>query len=309
MLLLSSQTKRNLVRYVKGMILFDEPMKNHTSFRIGGPADALVIPKDEIDLKNLLRFVNKNGVTLTVMGNGTKLLVSDEGVNGITIKLSGCFNDILVSKPKVKAGAGYSLANLSAIAANCGLSGLEFAIRIPGTVGGGIVMNAGAHGSMISDVVTSVTAMHPAGQLKKYSKDNLEFGYRQSIFQSNNEIVLSVEMKLKNDKVEEIEKKMHECIEWRKENQPLNLPNAGSIFKNPPSMSAGKLIDMAGLKGMRVGNAKISEKHANFIVNLGNATANDVLNLIDIMQKTILRKYDVRLEPEIIIIGRSKENS
>lgn len=221
MLLLSSQTKRNLVRYVKGMILFDEPMKNHTSFRIGGPADALVIPKDEIDLKNLLRFVNKNGVTLTVMGNGTKLLVSDEGVNGITIKLSGCFNDILVSKPKVKAGAGYSLANLSAIAANCGLSGLEFAIRIPGTVGGGIVMNAGAHGSMISDVVTSVTAMHPAGQLKKYSKDNLEFGYRQSIFQSNNEIVLSVEMKLKNDKVEEIEKKMHECIEWRKENQPL----------------------------------------------------------------------------------------
>ena len=303
--MLSEETKRNLIRFVKGKILFDEPMKNHTSFCIGGPADALVIPKDEVDLKNLLNFVKKNDVTLTVIGNGTKLLVSDKGIDGITVKVSGCFNDITISGPRVKAGAGYSLAKLSTLAADYGLSGLEFAIGIPGTVGGGIIMNAGAHESMMSDVVTSVTAMSLEGQLKKYSKNNLEFGYRKSRLQNNKEIVLSVEMKLKKDKVEKIKKKMHEYIEWRKKNQPLNLPNAGSIFKNPIHIPAGKLIDMAGFKGMRMGDAKISEKRANFIVNLGKATAHDVLNLMNIVQKGVLEKHRINLEPEIRIIGRS----
>lgn len=307
--MLSEQTKRDLIGFVKGKILFDEPMKNHTSFRIGGPADALVIPKDEVDLKNLLTFINKNAVALTVIGNGTKLLVGDKGVEGIIVKVRNCFDDITISGFKVKVGAGYLLAKLSALAADYGLSGLEFAIGIPGTVGGGVVMNAGAHGSTMSDVVTSARAISLEGQLEKYSKNNLEFRHRRSRFQDNKEIVLSVEMKLKKDKVEEIKKKMYECIEWRKKNQPLNLPNAGSIFKNPMHIPAGKLIDMAGLKGMRIGNAKISEKHANFIVNLGNATANDVLRLIDTAQKTVLRKYSVKLKLEIRIIGRFRENS
>ena len=316
--MISEQARKTMMKLVKGKILFDEPMKNHTSFRIGGPADALIIPKDENDLINLLKFAKKNGIPLTPIGNGTKLLVSDEGIDGILVKISGCFDNVTISGPKVKAGAGYSLANLSRLVADCGLSGLEFAVGIPGTVGGGVVMNAGAHGSMMSDVVTSVTAMNVEGQLKRYLKNDLEFGYRQSKLQNNKMIVLNVKMKFKKDDVEKIKKRMHENLEWRKKNQPsylltgnknqrsylLNIPSAGSIFKNPMNVAAGRLIDMAGLKGVTIGDAKISEKRANFIVNLGNATAQDVLKLMRKVQKEVWEKYGINLEHEIRIVGR-----
>jgi UDP-N-acetylmuramate dehydrogenase len=306
MFLLSDQTKRSLMRSVKGTILFDELMKNHTTFRIGGPADALVIPKNEIDLKNLLYIVNKNNLALTVIGNGTKILVGDEGINGATVKVSGCLNAVVVTETIVKAGAGCSLANLSLFVADFGLSGLEFAVGIPGTVGGGVFMNAGAHGSMISDVVTSVTTLCPSGQLKRYSKNALEFGYRQSMFQKSEEIVLRAELSLKRDKKDEIKDKMLEYKDWRRKKQPLNVPNAGSIFKNPAHTSAGKLIDEVGLGGLKIGDAKISEEHANFIINLGNAAASDVLELMNIAEMKVFREYGVRLVPEIRLIGRFK---
>ena len=313
--MLSEQTKRNLIRLVKGKILFDELMKNHTSLHIGGPADALIIPKDENDLKNLLRFINKNNIPLTVIGNGTKLLVSDKGVNGILVKISGCFDNVTISEFRIKVGAGYSLANLSKLVAGNCLSGLEFAVGIPGTVGGAVVMNAGAHGYAMSGIITGVTVMNIKGRLQKYSKNDLEFGYRRSKLQNGKTIVLSVEMKLENGDVEKIKKRMYEFMEWRKKNQPsylredgnLNVPSAGSIFKNPKNASAGKLIDMAGFKGMKLGDAKISEKRANFIVNLRNATAYDVLSLMNIVQKGILEKYDIELELEIRFIGRFAE--
>lgn len=305
--MISEQARRSLMKLIKGKILFDELMEKHTSLRIGGPADALIIPRNECDLKNLLNFANKKGIPLTVMGNGTKLLVSDKGIDGIIVKISGCFDKVTILGPKVKAGAGYLLAKLSRLVANRGLSGLEFVVGIPGTVGGGIVMNAGAHGFMMSDIVTNVTVMNYKGNLEKYSKNDLEFGYRKSKLQNGKTVVLDLEIELKRDDADKIEKRMRAYIEWRKKNQPLGLPNAGSIFKNPAAMPAGKLIDMAGFKGKRVGDAKISEKRANFIVNLGNATANDVLNLMNIVQKKVLDKYRINLEPELRIIGRSKE--
>jgi UDP-N-acetylmuramate dehydrogenase len=302
--MISEQARKNLMKLIKGKILFDEPMEKHTSLHIGGPVNALIIPRNEHDLKNLLNFAKKNGIPLTVMGNGTKLLVSDKGIDGIVVKINGCIEKVTISGTKVKAGAGYLLANLSRLVANHGLSGLEFAVGIPGTVGGGVVMNAGAHGFMMSDILTNVTVMNVEGKIKKYSKNDLEFGYRQSKLQNSKTIVFDVEMKLKKDDADKIEKRMREYIEWRKKNQPLDLPNAGSIFKNPTGIPAGKLIDMAGLKGMRLGNAKISEKRANFIVNLGNATALDVLSLMNLIREKVLQKFGIWLEPEIRIIGR-----
>lgn len=305
--MLSSQTKRSLRKSVRGTLLFDEPMKNHTSLNIGGPADALVIPEDEQDLKNTLNIAKKNHVHLTIIGNGTKLLVGDEGINGITIKVSGCLDDICISEPKIKAGAGYSLAKLSEEAATSGLSGLEFAVGIPGTIGGGIVMNAGAHRSMISDLLTQVTALSASGRLRNYSKKDLVFGYRESMFQNNKDIILRAELILKKNKKEKIKKRMNEYKNWRRKRQPLKMPNAGSVFKNPSQNSAGKLIDLAGLAGLRKGNAKISEQHANFIINLGNAMASDVCELMKIAESRVFQEYSIRLVPEIRIIGRFRQ--
>lgn len=301
--MLTKQVRGILANLVRGKILFDEPMKNHTSLRIGGPAEAMIIPKDAYDLKNLLSFAEKNRIHLTIIGNGTKLLVSDDGIDGITVKISGCLDNVTVFGTEVKAGAGHPLAHLSRLVADYDLSGLEFAVGIPGTVGGGVVMNAGAHGFAISNVVTNVIVLSFEGKTKKYSKNELRFGYRRSRFQNNHCIVLSVEMELAKDNVEKIRKRMDRYILWRKINQPLDLPNAGSVFKNPNGLVAGKLIDNAGLKAFTVGDATISEKRANFIVNLGKATALDVQKLMQIVQKKIFKKYHIKLEPEIRIIG------
>lgn len=302
--MISEDARKTLEGLVKGEVLFDDPMKNHTSFHIGGPADALVIPRDELDLKNLLSFCKKQDIPLIVIGNGTKLLVSDEGIDGIVVKMSGCFDSVLISRSVVKVGAGFSLGSLSRLMVDHRLSGLEFAVGIPGTVGGAVVMNAGAHGSMMSDVVTNVTLMDFNGDISKCQKIDMSFGYRQSKFQNDPCIILTVEMRLRKNNAEMIRKRMHKYIRWRKKRQPQDMPSAGSIFKNPKGISAGQLIDMTGLKGLRIGNAKISEKQANFILNLGNATAQDVISLMKKAQKEALRKFGIMLEPEIKILGR-----
>jgi UDP-N-acetylmuramate dehydrogenase len=301
--MLSEKAKVTLRKLVKGKIFFNEPMRNHTSLRIGGPADVLIIPKDELDLKEAITFVCRKHVQIAIIGFGTKLLVSDYGFSGAVIKIGNCLSDITISGSEVNVGAGCLLPHLSWHVGGFGLSGLEFAVGIPGTVGGAIVMNAGAHGRSLSDVITSVKAMNSNCETEDYSKEELGFGYRQSLFQRKRMIVLSARLNLRSANPEKILKRMHKHIEWRKNNQPLDLPNAGSIFKNPQGLIAGKLIAEAGLSGLIVGGAQVSEKRGNFIVNLGNATAADVLNLIGWIQNRIYEKYNIQLELEIQLLG------
>ncbi|RKY72375.1 MAG: UDP-N-acetylenolpyruvoylglucosamine reductase [Candidatus Latescibacterota bacterium] len=302
--MLSKQTKGDLKSLVKGNLLFDEPMKKHTSFRIGGPADALFVPIDEDDLKNILIFANENNVPINVIGNGTNLLVSDDGIAGIVIKMSDCFDSLIISGSTVITGAGYTLSKLSRLVADYGLSGLEFAVGIPGTIGGAVVMNAGAHGSSMSNVVTKVKVMDICGKVREMFKKDLKFEYRKSELQKCNRIVLGAEMELIKDDTGDIKKKMSKYLQWRRENQPLDMPNAGSIFKNPKNDFAGRLIDIAGCKGMKIGDAQVSELKANFIVNEANATASDVLKLMNVLQKIVLQKYNVRIVSEIKTMGR-----
>lgn len=300
--MLPTQFIERLRRNIKGEILLNELMKNHTSFCIGGPAN-IIIPKDVDDLKNILKRASENNIPVTIIGNGTNLLVSDNGIEGIVLKIKDCFDILLINKQRVLVGAGSLLSKLSEAVANRGLSGLEFAIGIPGTVGGAVVMNAGAHGGEMSDVVTKVKVMDFKGEINELSKADLEFGYRKSTVQNRDLIALEVEMELKNDDVEEIKEKMVKHQEWRRKNQPIDIPNAGSIFKNPENDYAGRLIDFAGCKGMRIGDAQVSELKANFIVNIGNATAQDILNLMKKVQDTVLKKYGIKLLPEIKTIG------
>jgi UDP-N-acetylmuramate dehydrogenase len=278
-------------------------MKKHTSIRIGGPAEVLIIPQDESDLHRILLFADKASIPVTIMGNGTKLLVGDDGIPGIVVKITEGFDTVRISGDHVWAGAGCPLPRLSNLVAEEGLSGLEFSIGIPGTVGAAIIMNAGAHGHEIGDVVISVKAMRLNGEIYNKSKKELKFGYRESILQTSTSIVLSVELLLVPGDSLEIRDIMTEYLRWRRENQPQDLPNAGSIFKNPPGLVAGKLIDEAGLKGMIIGGAKISEKRANFFQNTGNATASDIFKLMKLSQEKVLDKYGIELVPEIQVMG------
>jgi UDP-N-acetylmuramate dehydrogenase len=300
---ISEAARRDLRKLVKGRILFDEPMKNHTSFRIGGLANALVVPRDESELRNIVAFAQKKGVPVTVIGNGTKLLVSDRGIDGITIKVSGCLEDVILSGTRIQVGAGCLLRKLCRLVAPRGLAGLEFAIGIPGTVGGAVFMNAGAHQQSIGDLVEKARTMDLRGHVKDYSQNKLRFGYRRSILQCRSEIVMGVELRLHRDDPRSIAKRMDEYLKWRRENQPVGVPSVGSIFKNPGDISAGMLIDKAGFKGMRVGDAEVSVKRANFIVNTGEATANDVFALMSQVREKVWEKYCVKLEPEIRLVG------
>jgi UDP-N-acetylmuramate dehydrogenase len=292
-----------LKNIVEGTIKFNELLKNHTSFCIGGPADVLIVPKDEEDLRKIVILCNKYKVPLCVIGNGTKILVGDKGIRGIVIKISNVVNEIRFIEEGVLAGSGMPISRLSTLTAEKGLSGLEFAIGIPGTVGGAVVMNAGAHGRSISDIIISATVMNLKGETHVLSKRNLEFDYRRSVLQKTGEIVLNATFKLRKRDRKKIQRKIEEFVQWRKKTQPLGLPNAGSIFKNPRDDYAGRLIDAAGLKGARVGNAQVSTLRGNFIVNLGEATAEDVLTLMHIVQREVYKKFKVNLTTEIKVLG------
>ena len=306
--MLSESNKDRLKTLTRGVIRFDEPMRNHTSFRIGGPADALIMPADEDDLRNVMKFANENGIPWEIMGNGTNLLVSNEGVDGIVIKIKDCLDSVAISEQRVIVGAGYLLTKLSRLVADHGLSGLEFAVGIPGTLGGATVMNAGAHGGQMSDVVTNLTVMDRKGGVSTSAKKELDYGYRESKLQSLDLIVLEVELELKKGKPADIKQKMAEFLKWRRKSQPLGLPNAGSIFKNPENDYAGRLIELSGCKGMMRGDAQVSDLHANFIINKGNATARDVMNLITQVHRNVLEQADVDLGLEIKIIGRWRDD-
>jgi UDP-N-acetylmuramate dehydrogenase len=280
-----------------------EPMNEHTSFRIGGPADLLVLPKDYEEIKAVVNACKEEDVPFIVIGNGTNLLVTDKGVRGVVIKLSQNFNDISVIEKTLRCKSGVSLSTAVRVALENSLSGLEFANGIPGSIGGAAVMNAGAYGGQMSDIVKKVKVLGKDGCIYEISHDDLEYSYRHSILQKGDVILLEVEMELKPGNSTEIKKKMDKCLGLRKEKQPLTLPSAGSTFKRPSGNYAGYLIEKAGLKGFRVGDAMVSNLHAGFIVNIGNATSADAIQLIDHIQKTVKQQFNIELEPEIKILG------
>lgn len=275
--------------------LFDEPMKNHTSFKIGGPADILFLPEKNSDVEIAVNFCKDNNIRFFVMGNGTNLLVSDDGFRGVIIKISKNMAFAKVNGNEIEASSGILLSRLSKIALENNLSNLEFASGIPGTLGGAICMNAGAYGGEIKDVFVSAEIFHD-GQIKTFT--DLNFSYRKSLIDENY-IVLSAKIKLTNKSHDEILKKMTEYADKRRSTQPLEFPNAGSIFKRVQNNSAGKLIMDANLAGYTIGGACVSKKHCGFIINLGNAKAQDVLDLIDYVKKVVKDKFDVSLETEI----------
>jgi len=287
------------------LVKLDEPMSKHTSFKIGGPADILVIPRNEEELIKILKTTKEEGIIPYVIGNGTNLLVLDKGIRGVIIKIANNMNNMSFDGTRITAHAGVLLSTLSKAAMEKSLTGLEFAGGIPGTVGGAVCMNAGAYGGEMKDVVESVEAIDFNGDVKKYDKEEIQFGYRTSIFQKEKLIILKVHFQLQKGNYNEIKKRMDELSQRRKKKQPLWEPNAGSTFKRPNGSYAGYLIEKAGLKGYQIGGAQVSEVHAGFIVNKGNATAKDILLLIRHIQKTVEEKFNIKLVPEIKILGEN----
>ncbi|WP_069648934.1 UDP-N-acetylmuramate dehydrogenase [Caloranaerobacter ferrireducens] len=290
-------------RFSESEILIDEPMKNHTSFKIGGPADILFIPKEVEQISQAVTLCKELDVDYFIMGNGSNLLVSDKGIRGVVIKISENLSDVRVEGNKIIAQSGILLSKLSKIALKHSLTGLEFASGIPGSLGGAITMNAGAYGGEMKDVVTLVRCIDEKGEIIEFTNEQMKFSYRSSIIDERELIVIEVEMELKKGNYEDIKNYMDELTQKRTSKQPLNLPSAGSTFKRPEGYYAGKLIEDAGLRGLRFGDAQVSEKHCGFVVNLGNATCNDVLDLIKVIQKTVRDKFGVELKTEVKIIG------
>jgi len=288
-----------------GRIRQAEPLKRHTSIRIGGPADYLVQAADRHELSSLLRLAGEEGLPVYILGSGSNLVVSDEGVRGLVLRLTGEFGQLAVDGTTVRVGGGCSLPKLAHQVSQMGLGGIEFACAIPGTVGAGLVMNAGAHGGDMAQVVTEATVMWGDGRLERLGPEEIGFGYRSTCLQGTSAIVVEVVMALRPADPAALQGAMRQHLDRRRATQPLQHPNAGSIFKNPPGNYAGRLIERAGLKGERVGDAQVSEKHANFIVNLGQATAKDVLTLMDRVRSTVEQRFGVRLEAEVKIWGHN----
>lgn len=280
-----------------------EPMSKHTSFKIGGNADVYIKVNNLSKLSTILKECQASDVDYMILGNGSNLLVSDDGIRGVVIRLDGDFRKItLLDDTTIFCGAGATLAYLCKFALNCGLSGLEFAWGIPGTVGGAVFMNAGAYDGEMKDVVHSVSHISPSGEIGRTEKENMNFGYRTSVYRSNNMIITGVTLKLKKGNPDEIRAKMDDYMSRRSTKQPLEYPSAGSVFKRPEGNFAGALIEQCGLKGKTCGGAQVSEKHAGFIINKSNATSKDVRDLIGEIQKTVSEKTGYNLECELIIL-------
>ncbi|MGD6775465.1 UDP-N-acetylmuramate dehydrogenase [Sutcliffiella horikoshii] len=288
-----------------GKVLPNEPLVNHTTMKIGGPADVLVEPKSLEKLQETMETINKYKVKWTAIGRGSNLLVSDLGIEGVVIKLGNGMDHLELEGDEVHVGGGYSLIKLVTIISKKGLTGLEFAGGIPGSVGGAVYMNAGAHGSDMSKVLKKAHILFEDGKMEWLTADELNFSYRTSLLQKERpgiclEAVLNVEQGNREEVVAQLQKNK----DYRRDTQPFSYPCAGSIFRNPLPDYAGQLIEKAGLKGHKIGGAKVSDMHANFIVNDDGAKAQDVLDLIEYIKETILEKYNVQLETEVEIIGR-----
>ncbi|PKM44082.1 MAG: UDP-N-acetylenolpyruvoylglucosamine reductase [Firmicutes bacterium HGW-Firmicutes-8] len=296
------EVEHHLGRLVKGSVLCMESMQKHTSWRIGGPAEIMVLPASADDIGQCLQFARERHIPLTVMGNGSNLLVKDNGIRGIVLKISRGFNKIVVSGPNITAEAGALVPLVAKKAAEAGLSGLEFAAGIPASIGGAVIMNAGAHGQGIDEVIREVTVLTPAGEMLVLKKEDIGFRYRKSGIDKNL-IILQADFVLTPGDPLEIRAKNETNLIKRRRSQPLEYPSAGSVFANPPGQWAGWLIEQVGGKGMRVGDALVSEKHANFIVNVGRATAEDVLQLIAQIKQKVFEKFNIELKLEVQVVG------
>ncbi|MCK8817336.1 UDP-N-acetylmuramate dehydrogenase [Natroniella sulfidigena] len=301
---MKQQIKQEIKKLVEGEVLFSEPLKKYTSFQIGGPAEVLVTPRDIADLQRLISYLYRCDIPYQVLGNGTNLLISDQGLSKVVIKMTDLFNWFKFKSNQLRAGAGAKLPVIAKKAAERGLSGLEFAAGLPASIGGAVIMNAGAGNlGSIGDLITGVKVISSTGELKQYRRNELDFSYRQSNLQKDEQIIIEVELELIPTDSKTVHNKMQKLFLKRKETQPLTMPNAGCIFKNPTDDSAGRLIDQAGGKGLKVGDAQVSTKHANFIVNLGSASAQDVLDLIGKVKKLVNEQCGVELETEIIYLS------
>ncbi len=288
----------------KERVLKNEMLKNHTNFKIGGPAKLLINIESIDEIKYIIEICKKNNIDYYILGNGTNLLVPDEGLDAVIIKISNEFNNYEIKDNQVYANAGMLLSTLAKKVLKESLTGFEFASGIPGTIGGAIYMNAGAYGGEMKDIVKYAEVLDNDGNIIKISNEDLELGYRTSIISKNNYIVLNVCFELKHGNKDDIINEMNELDEKRISKQPLDLPSAGSTFKRPVGYYAGKLIDDSGLRGFRYKDAQISEKHCGFVVNRGEATCEDVLDLIDMVRKIVYDKFEVKLEREVRILGR-----
>ncbi len=288
---------------IAGNVKFGEEMKNHTTFKIGGPADAFVSASGVEEIRAVLGFCRENGIPCLVMGNGSNMLVSDKGIRGVVLQVGSAMSDCRIEDETVYAEAGILMSALAKRILEASLTGFEFASGIPGTLGGGIYMNAGAYGGELKDIIEEVTYIDENNEIKTAKNAELDFGYRHSMFETGKYVILSCKIKLKHGDYDEIKSLMAEYTKRRNDKQPISLPSAGSTFKRPEGYFAGKLIQDAGLMGYTVGGAQVSEKHAGFVVNKGGATAKDVLDLIEHVQKTVEEKFGVQLEPEVRLIG------
>lgn len=287
-------------------VLQDEPMKKHTSFKVGGTADVYVKANEIDDIKEIVKFVKENNIPITVIGNGSNILVTDKGIRGIVLEVNLQKQSFKKQEDGmlVTVGAGVKLTALAVECKKKSLTGFEFAYGIPGTIGGAVRMNAGAHGSEMKNVVISTTYLDFDGNIKTLQNIEQEFDYRQSIFSKNNiGIILESKLKFEFGNIDEIEKKMTEYSTYRKEKQPISYPSAGSTFKRGNNFITAKLIDECGLKGHQIGGARISDLHAGFIINVGNATAKDILELIDYTKQKVYEKFGKNIELEIEIVG------
>ena len=282
------------------LVLTDEPMSRHTTFQIGGPADLYIAVKDIIALKDIVRQASALNIPLHILGNGSNVLVSDDGIRGAVLSLTGDFRRITLSDPTtICCGSGATLAGLCKFAQRNGLTGLEFAWGIPGSVGGAAFMNAGAYEGQFSDVLVSTTHVTTTGKTDSLLGPEMEMDYRRSIYQKNSCIITSVVARLEPGSPEQVSLLMDDYFHRRKEKQPLEMPSAGSIFKRPDGAYAGALIEQCGLKGEQIGGAQVSEKHAGFIVNTGDATCADVMELIEKIKETVRKQTGVSLECEV----------
>lgn len=287
----------------KDSILIDEPMSRHTTFRVGGPADFFVTPKAKEEVRDVIRICKEAGMPYYIIGNGSNLLVSDAGYRGVIVQIYKEMNEVKVEGDLVKAQAGASLSGIAAKALGAELSGFEFASGIPGTIGGACVMNAGAYGGEMKDVLESVTVLTGEGKIIELGRNELELGYRTSVIAKKGYIVLGAVLKLERGDGEKIKTYMDELKEKRVTKQPLEYPSAGSTFKRPEGYFAGKLIEDAGLRGFQVGGAQVSEKHCGFVINRNHATAADIMELMRQVQIRVKENSGVDLEPEVKRLG------
>lgn len=288
----------------QGIVKIDEPMRKHTNFKIGGNADVFVIAKNIEEIKCVIKFSKENNILLTILGNGSNVLVSDKGIRGIVLQVGT--KEIKIEKQKnalVEVEAGVMLGALAQVLLKQSISGFEFAAGIPGSIGGAIRMNAGAYGGEMKDIVKDVTVLNEKGEISVLTNEECEFSYRHSRFTDSKEIVIKVTLELPLGNEAEIKAKMDEYDQSRREKQPLNLPSAGSTFKRGSDFITAKLIDECGLKGYTSGDAQVSTLHAGFVVNLGNATAQDVLNVVNHVKQVVLEKTGKQIELEVELLG------